>query len=173
MGNGLGQSLFLRVTQEDWPTSSDSHSFEAHSCEQFRRMVCFGGWCRTVTSLGNGPDSHSLAQIHSLQVALCLVPEEWSRFSNQGQTFLRADSFSPGCTLFSAGGMAQSGEWSRLRNRDSYSSLLEKNSPDSSSLMFYLLRADALPRSHRCEWKNGPDDSVYIITMFFVHVDIR
>jgi hypothetical protein len=41
--------------------------------------------------------------------------------------------------------MAQIGEWSRLRNQDSYSSLLEKNSPDSSSLMFYLLRVDALP----------------------------
>jgi hypothetical protein len=64
----------------------------------------------------NGPgstirDMHSLGQTHSLQVALCLVPEEWSR----------------------------------LRNRDNYSSLLEKNSPDSSSLMFYLLRAGALP----------------------------
>jgi hypothetical protein len=41
--------------------------------------------------------------------------------------------------------MAQIAEWSRLRNRDSYSSLLEKNSPNSSSLMFDLLRADALP----------------------------
>jgi hypothetical protein len=70
---------------------------------------------------------------------------EWSRLSNQGQTFLRADSFSPGCTLFSAGGMAQGGEWSRLINQDNYSSFLEKNNPDSSSLMFYLLRADALP----------------------------
>jgi hypothetical protein len=39
--------------------------------------------------------------------------------------------------------------------------------------MSYLMRADALPRSHRCEWKNGPDDSFYIITMFFVQVDIR
>jgi hypothetical protein len=108
-------------------------------------MVRFGGWCRTVISLGNGLDSHSLGQIHSLQVALCLVPEEWSRFSNQGQTFLRVDLFSPGYTLSSVGGMAQGGEWSRLRNRDIYSSLLEKNSLDSSSLMFYLLRADALP----------------------------
>jgi hypothetical protein len=70
---------------------------------------------------------------------------EWSRFSIQGQAFLRADSFFPGCTLFSVRGMAQGGEWSRLRNRDNYSSLLEKNSPDSSSLMFDLLRADALP----------------------------
>jgi hypothetical protein len=70
---------------------------------------------------------------------------EWSRFNNQGQAFPRADSFSPGCTLFSVGGMAQIGEWSKLRNRDNYSSLLERNSPDSSSLMFYLLREDALP----------------------------
>jgi hypothetical protein len=86
IGNGLGQSLFLMVTlssgQEDWFALSDSHSFEAHSCEQFRRMVCFGGWCRTVISFGNVPDSHSLGHIHSLQVALCLVPEEWSRQVN-------------------------------------------------------------------------------------------
>ena len=47
--------------------------------------------------------------------------------------------------MFSVGGMAQGGEWSRLRNQDSYSSLLEKNIPDISSLMFNLLRADALP----------------------------
>jgi hypothetical protein len=83
LGNGLGKSLFLEVTlnsgQEDYSTSSDSHSFEAHSCEKFRRMVCFGGWCRTIIFLGNGLDSHSLGKIHSLQVALCLVPEEWTR----------------------------------------------------------------------------------------------
>jgi hypothetical protein len=82
MGNGLGQSLFLMVNQEDWSTSPDSHSFEDHSCEKIRRMVHFGGWCRTVISFGNGPDSHSLGQIHSLQVALCLVPEEWPRVGN-------------------------------------------------------------------------------------------
>jgi hypothetical protein len=29
--------------------------------------------------------------------------------------------------------------------RDRYSSMLEKNNPDSPSLMFYFLRADALP----------------------------
>jgi hypothetical protein len=69
--------------------------------------------------------------------------------------------------------MAQGGEWFRLRNRDNYSSLLEKNSPDISSLMFYLLRENPLPRSHRCEWKNGLDYSVYIITMFSLEVDIR
>jgi hypothetical protein len=83
IGNGLGQSLFLTVTlssgQEDWSASPDSHSFEAHSCEQFRRMGRFGGWCRTVISLGNGPDNHSLGKIHSLQVALCLLSEEWPR----------------------------------------------------------------------------------------------
>jgi hypothetical protein len=36
--------------------------------------------------------------------------------------------------------MAQIGEWSGLKNCDSYFSLLEKNSPNGSSLMFYLLR---------------------------------
>jgi hypothetical protein len=61
-----------------------------------------------------------------------------------GTAFLREDSFSPGYTLFSVGGMAQGEEWSRLRNQDNYSSLLEKNSPDSSSLMSYFLRADIL-----------------------------
>jgi hypothetical protein len=133
-------------------------------------MVCFGGWCRTIISLGNGSDNHSLGKIHSLQVDLCLVLEEWSRFSNQGQTFLRADSFSPGYTLSSVGGMAQGGEWSRLRNQDSYSSFLEKNSLDSSSLMFDFLSADALPRSHICEWKNGL--SLYH-NIVYVQVDIR
>jgi hypothetical protein len=67
----------LSSGQEDWSASPDNHSFEAHSCEQFRRMVCFEGWCRKVIFFGNGLDSHSLGQIHSLQVALCLVPEEW------------------------------------------------------------------------------------------------
>jgi hypothetical protein len=47
MGSGLGQSLFLAVTmsrgQVEWSASSGSHSFEVHSCEQFRRMVHFGG----------------------------------------------------------------------------------------------------------------------------------
>ena len=70
---------------------------------------------------------------------------EWSTFNNQGQAFPRVDSFSPSCTMISARGMVQLGEWSRLKNQDMYSSMLEKNSPDSSSLMFYLLRADALP----------------------------
>jgi hypothetical protein len=83
IGNGLGQSLFLTITlssgQEDWCASPDNHSFEAHNCEQFQRVVCFGGWCRTIISFGNGLDSHSLGQIHSLQAALCLVQEEWLR----------------------------------------------------------------------------------------------
>jgi hypothetical protein len=83
IGNGLGQSLFLTVTlssgQEDWSASPDNHSFEDHSCEQFQRMVRFGGWCKIVISFGNGLDSHSVGRIHSLQVALCLVPKEWPR----------------------------------------------------------------------------------------------
>ena len=110
-------------------------------------------------------DSHSLGKIYSLQVALFLVSEEWSRFSNQGQTFIREDSFLK-VTL-----CLVSEEWPRVGNgpvsinQNSYSSLLDKNSSDNSSLMFDLLRTDDLPRSHRCEWKNGPDDSVYIITL--------
>jgi hypothetical protein len=110
-GNGLGQSFFLAVTlssgQVEWSASAGSHSFEVHSCEQFRRMAGFGGWCRTVISIGNGPNSHSLGQTHSLQVALSLVSEEWSKFSNQGRAFPRADSFSPGCTMISVEGMVQ------------------------------------------------------------------
>jgi hypothetical protein len=43
MGSGLGQSFFLAVTlssgQVEWSASSGSHSFEVHSCEQFRRIV--------------------------------------------------------------------------------------------------------------------------------------
>jgi hypothetical protein len=62
---------------------------------------------------------------------------EWSRFNNQGQAFPRADSFTLGFTLFSVRGMVQDREWSRIRNWDNYSSFLEKNSPDSSSLIFY------------------------------------
>jgi hypothetical protein len=31
-----------------------------------------------VISLGNGLDRHSLGHTHSLLVALCLVPEEWT-----------------------------------------------------------------------------------------------
>jgi hypothetical protein len=88
---------------------------------------------------------------------------EWSRLNNQGQTFLRVYTFSPGCTLISVGGMTQGGEWSKLnipygytfspgctlisvgriaqgeewsrfRRHDSYYSLLEKNSPYISLL---------------------------------------
>jgi hypothetical protein len=33
------------------------------------------------------------------------------------QSLPRVDSFSPGCTLFSAGGMAQIGEWSKFNNQ--------------------------------------------------------
>jgi hypothetical protein len=41
--------------------------------------------------------------------------------------------------------MAQGGEWSRLINEENYSSFLEKNSSDSSSLMLDLLREGAFP----------------------------
>jgi hypothetical protein len=44
--------------------------------------------------------------------------------------------------------------------------MLEKNSPDSSWLMLYFMRAYDLPYLTRCEWKNGPYDSVYIMILF-------
>jgi hypothetical protein len=73
-GNGLGQSFFLEVTlssgQVEWSTSSGSHSFEVHSCEQFRRMVILEVGAGQSFPLGNGLDSHSLGKTHSLQVAL-------------------------------------------------------------------------------------------------------
>jgi hypothetical protein len=88
-GNGLGQSFFLAITlssgQVEWSASSGSHSFEVHSCEQFRRMVCFGGWCKTIISIRKRSE----------------------------QSFPREDSFSLGCTMISVGGMAQLGEWSK------------------------------------------------------------
>jgi hypothetical protein len=74
---------------------------------------------------------------------LFMVKQAHPLLSNKA--FPRADSFSPSCNLFSVGRMAQIGVWSRLRNQDSYSSMLEKNSPDSSWLMFYFLRENALP----------------------------
>jgi hypothetical protein len=37
------------------------------------------------------------------------------------------------------------GEWSRFINGIIYSSMLEKNSPDNSWMMFNFSRADALP----------------------------
>jgi hypothetical protein len=105
----------------------DNHFLRKRFRQSFPRADSFSPGC-TLFSAGG------MAQI-----------DEWSRFNNQGQAFPNANLFSPGCTLFSAGGMTQIGEWFRLRNWDNYSSLLEKNSPDNSSLMFYFLRVDALP----------------------------
>jgi hypothetical protein len=92
-GNGLGQSFFLEFTlisgQVEWSASSGSHSFEVHNCEQFRRMVCFEGWCKIVISI-----------------------RKWS-----GQSFPKVDSFSLGFTMISVRGMAQLVEWSRFSNQ--------------------------------------------------------
>jgi hypothetical protein len=41
--------------------------------------------------------------------------------------------------------MDQIGEWSSFKNQDNYYSMLEKNSPDNSWLVVYLLRENALP----------------------------
>jgi hypothetical protein len=110
-----------------WRLVHDSHFLRKWSGQSFPRADSFSlGF--TLFSTGG------MAQLG-----------EWSRFNNQGHAFPRVDSFSPSCTLFSAGGMAQIGEWSRLINQDNYSSMLEKNSPDSSWLMFFFMRVDALP----------------------------
>jgi hypothetical protein len=53
-----------------------------------------------------------------------------------------------------------------LEIRDSYSSMLGKNSLDSSWLMLLLYEGRCSSRSHRCEWKNGRNDSVYIMILF-------
>jgi hypothetical protein len=60
---------------------------------------------------------------HSLQDTPCLVLEEWPGVGNSpGYSFLREDSFHPGYTLFSVGGMAQGKEWSNHFSRaDSFS----------------------------------------------------
>jgi hypothetical protein len=57
-----------------------------------------------VVNMGNGPFWRLVQDSHFLR--------KWSK-----QSFLRADSFSPSCTLFSVGGMAQGGEWSRFSNQ--------------------------------------------------------
>jgi hypothetical protein len=62
---------------------------------------------RTVTPQG---------QTHSLQATPCLVSEEWHRVGSSLGSAIRdsyssrADSFSPGYTLFSVRRMAQGGE---------------------------------------------------------------
>jgi hypothetical protein len=69
-----------------------------------------------VVNRGNGSDSHSLGSIHSLQVALCLVPKEWPRVGN-----------GPGSTMRGRHSLGQihslqvtlclvSEEWPRVRN---------------------------------------------------------
>jgi hypothetical protein len=62
----------------DRPKHIESHYFKVHSCEKFRIMVHFEGWCRTIISI-----------------------RKWS-----GQSFPRADSFYLGCTMVNVGGMA-------------------------------------------------------------------
>jgi hypothetical protein len=78
-GNGLGQSFSLAVTlrsgQAEWSASRAVILSKFTVVSSFEEWSDIGGWCRTVISIGNGPDSHSLGKTHSLQVAL--VPEEW------------------------------------------------------------------------------------------------
>jgi hypothetical protein len=126
-GNGLRQSFFLAVTlssgQVEWFSSLGIHSFKVHICEHFRRMVHFGGWCRTIISIRKW-FGQSFPRSDSFYLGFTMISArgmaqlgEWFKFINQGQTFSRADSFSPGFTMISASGMAQLGEWSMLKNK--------------------------------------------------------
>jgi hypothetical protein len=56
--------------------------------------------------------------------------------------------------------------YSSMLGKNSPDSMLGKNSPDSPWLMLLLYEDRCSSRSHRCEWKNGPDDLVYIMILF-------
>ena len=75
-----------------------------------------------VVNKGNGMDSHSLGWIHSLQVALCLVPEDWPRVGNCPSSAIR-DRHSLGQThSLQVTLCLVSKEWPRVGNgSDSYS----------------------------------------------------
>jgi hypothetical protein len=131
MGNGLGQSIFLMTTfisgQEDWSASSNNHYFEAHSCEHFSKN---GPFWRLVQ------DNHFLRKL-------------------SGQSLPRADSFSPGCTFFSARGMAQIGQWSRFNNQGQ-----AFPREDSVSLGFTLFSARGM-----AQIGNGPGSEIGTIIL--------
>ena len=80
-----------------------------------------------MVNRGNGPDSHSLGCIHSLQAALCLVLEEWPRVGNGPGSTIR-DIHSLGQThSLQVTLCLMSEEWPRVGNgpgstiRDSHS----------------------------------------------------
>jgi hypothetical protein len=50
------------------------------------------------------------------------------------QSFPRADSFSPSCTMISAKGMAQLGEWSRFSNQGQAFPRADSFSPDCTMI---------------------------------------
>jgi hypothetical protein len=85
----------------------DRHSSRADSFFPGYTLFSVGGMVRTIIPRG---------QTHSLQATPCLVSEEWPRVGSSPGSAIkdsyssRADSFSPGYTLFSVGRMAQSGE---------------------------------------------------------------
>jgi hypothetical protein len=45
--------------------------------------------------------------------------------------------------------------------------MLGKNSLDSPWLMFLLSEGICSSKSHRCEWRNGPDDLVCIMILLY------
>jgi hypothetical protein len=91
-GNGLGQSFFLAdtrvVIKSNGPPLQAVILSKFIVVSSFEEWSVIGGWCRTVISI-----------------------RKWF-----GQSFPRADSFYPGCTVISVERMAQFGEWSRFSN---------------------------------------------------------
>ena len=85
-----------------------------------------------VVNMGNGLFWRLVQDNHFL----------WKWF---GQSFLRADSFSSGCTLFNVKRMAQGGEWSRFSNQGQTFSR-----EDSFSLGFTLFSVGGMAQGE--EW---------------------
>jgi hypothetical protein len=80
-GNGLGKSFFLVVTLSSGQLERFAlrgiHSFEVHSCEQFRKWFVLEVVVGQSFPLGNGPKIHSPGKTYSIQVSILLVTEEW------------------------------------------------------------------------------------------------
>jgi hypothetical protein len=69
-----------------------------------------------VVNMGNGSDSHSLGWIHSLLVAIFLVPEEWPMVWNgPGSTIMDRNSLGHIHSLHVTLCLV-SEEWTRVRN---------------------------------------------------------
>ena len=79
------------------------------------------------------------------------------------QSFPRTDSFTPGCTLFSAGGMVQIGEWSRFSNQGQ--TFLRA---DAFSPVYTLLSVGGMARVG-----NGPGSEIKIVILLCLGIIVQ